>query len=169
MAAEIQPDSVRSRIGFPEWLAGAGGGFIGSVLMGVMMTYLMASSTLDVVIPTMYGITAPAPLAGWALHQFHGVVLGLLYVAFVQIPPFARKAHRLKSSLLLGSGYGILTTLLPVIVMPLWLSAVGFPQAPPFPNIGVPGTIMSILAHVVYALPVALTYAVVVSSTETTA
>lgn len=167
MATETRTDSVRSRIGLSEWLAGAGGGFIGSVLMGVMMSYLMASSTLDVVIPTMYGITAPAPLAGWALHQFHGVVLGLLYVAFVQLPPLDKMARQPKGSLLLGSGYGVLTTLLPVIVMPLWLSAVGFAHAPPFPNIAVPGTIMSILAHVVYALPVALTYAVVIPSTET--
>lgn len=167
MATETQTDPVPSRIGLPEWLAGAGGGFIGSVLMGVMMSYLMASSTLDVVIPTMYGITAPAPLAGWVLHQFHGVILGLLYVAFVQLPPFDRMARRPKDSLLLGGGYGVLTTLLPVIVMPLWLSAVGFPHAPPFPNIAVPGTIMSVLAHVIYALPVALTYTIVAPSTET--
>lgn len=45
--------------------------------------------------------------------------------------------------------------------MPIWLSAVGFPGAPPLPNIAIPDTIMSLVGHIVYAVPVALAYALV--------
>jgi len=32
-------------------------------------------------------------------------------------------------------------------------------MAPPFPNLAVPGTLVSLVGHVVYAVPVALAYA----------
>ncbi|WP_433634152.1 hypothetical protein [Halomicrococcus sp. NG-SE-24] len=145
-----------------EWVAGVVGGFIGSVLFGLIMQYVMPPPLLEVVIPAMYGIEGPALMAGWALHQFHGVVLGLTYVAIVQFEPLRSPARRLGGSIGLGIGYGILTTVfLAVLVMPIWLSVVGFPQAPPFPNISIPRTLVSLLGHIVYALPVAIAYALV--------
>lgn len=60
-----------------QWLAGAAGGFLGSILFGLMMQYVMPPPLLEMVIPAMYGIEGPALAAGWAIHQFHGVVLGL--------------------------------------------------------------------------------------------
>jgi len=42
--------------------------------------------------------------------------------------------------------------------MPLWLSAVGFANEPPFPNFGIPATLMSAMTHIVYAVPLALVY-----------
>jgi len=110
----------------------------------------------------MYGIEGPSLLAGWAIHQFHGVVLGLAYVALVQAGPLREPARRVGPATGLGIGYGVLTTIgLAVLVMPIWLSAVGFPGAPPFPNVAIPGTIVSLVGHVVYAVPVALAYALV--------
>jgi len=145
-----------------QWVAGAAGGFLGSVLFGLIMQYVMPPPLLEMVIPAMYGIEGPALLAGWAIHQFHGVVLGLTYVALVQAPPLRERARRVRGALGLGVAYGIATTVgLAVIVMPLWLSAVGFPMAPPFPNVGFPGTLLSLVGHVVYAIPVALAYAFV--------
>lgn len=142
------------------YLVGAVGGFVGSVLFGLIMTYVMPPPLLEVVIPAMYGVEGPAPLVGWAFHQFHGVVLGVVYVAAVQSGPLAEPARKLGSSVGLGVGYGILTTaVLAVLVMPLWLQAVGFPAAPPFPNVAVPGTIVSAIGHIVYALPVTVGYA----------
>lgn len=145
-----------------EWVAGAAGGFLGSVLFGLIMQYVMPPPLLETVIPAMYGIEGPALAAGWALHQFHGVALGLAYVALVQFEPFRSPARRIGGSIALGVGYGVLTTLLlAVLVMPIWLSAVGFPAAPPFPNLAVPGTVVSLVGHVVYAVPVAVAYALV--------
>jgi len=126
------------------------------------MQYAIPTPMFEMAIPAMYGIDGPALLAGWALHQFHGVVLGLAYVALVQLGPFRESARRVGPAIGLGIGYGVLTTaLLAVLVMPVWLSTLGFPGAPPFPNVAIPGTLVSLLGHVVYAVPVALAYALV--------
>jgi uncharacterized membrane protein YagU involved in acid resistance len=161
MATETQTTTANST-NYSPWLAGAAGGFLGSILFGLMMQYVMPPPLLEMVIPAMYGIEGPALMAGWAIHQFHGVVLGLTYVALVQFSPLKEPARRLGGALGLGIAYGVATTVgLAVIVMPLWLSAVGFPMAPPFPNVGIPDTILSLVGHIVYAIPVALAYALV--------
>jgi len=139
--------------------AGALGGFVGSVLFGLIMQYVMPAPILEMAIPAMYGFAGPAPVVGWAFHQFHGVVLGVAFVVLVGAAGLDDYARTLGGAVSLGVGYGVLTTLLPVIVMPLWLSAVGFPMAPPFPNLVIPGTLVTLVGHVVYALPVALAYA----------
>lgn len=145
-----------------EWAAGAIGGFVGSVLFGLVMQFVMPPPLLEVVIPAMYGIEGPALAAGWAIHQFHGVVLGLAYVAVVRFGGLHDYAKDLGGAAALGVAYGVLTTLaLAVIVMPLWLRAVGFGNPPPFPNLGFPATALSLLGHVLYALPVAIGYALV--------
>jgi len=139
--------------------AGALGGFVGSILFGLIMQYVMPAPILEMAIPARYGFAGPAPVVGWAFHQFHGVVLGVAFVVFVGAAGLDDYARTLRGAVSLGVGYGVLTTLLPVIVMPLWLSAVGFPMAPPFPNLAIPGTLVTLVGHVVYALPVALAYA----------
>lgn len=160
MATETKAEPSLRNVHVNEWVAGVAGGFVGGILFGLMMRYVMPPPLLEIVIPAMYGIEGPALGAGWALHQFHAVVLGVVYVALVQIQPFRGPAQRLRGAIALGIGYGIVTTIfLAVLVMPLWLSVVGFPQAPPFPNIAIPGTIMSLIGHVVYAIPVAVSYA----------
>ncbi len=149
-----------------DWWRGALGGFLGSVGFGLMMAFIMPPPLLEVVIPNMYGIAAtpdnPAPLAGWFFHQFHGVTLGLAYVAYVDLPAVRawKGARTFSGAILHGLIWGVVTTLiLAVLVMPLWLQAVGFPMAPPFPNLGTP-TIMSLIGHIVYALPLAGLYSI---------
>lgn len=160
--AETTTETGLGSIDSTQWLAGAAGGFLGSVLFGLVMQYVMPPPLLEMVIPAMYGIEGPALAAGWAIHQFHGVALGLAYVALVQFDPFKEPARQIGGSLALGVAYGVLTTIgLAVIVMPLWLQAVGFPMAPPFPNVAFPGTVLSLVGHIVYAIPVALAYAVI--------
>lgn len=126
------------------------------------MTYVMPPPLLEIVIPAMYGIEGPTLLAGWAIHQFHGVVLGLGYVALVQYGGLHETAQSVGGAVGLGVAYGIATTaILAVLVMPLWLSAVGFPKAPPFPNFAIPATIISTIGHIIYAIPLTVAYAVV--------
>jgi len=162
MATETQSATQFDGIGTDQWLAGIVGGFLGSILFGLMMQFVIPAPMLEMAIPAMYGIEGPALLAGWAIHQFHGVVLGLAYVAAVQAGPLRSTARKLPGAVGLGVAYGIITTLLlAVIVMPLWLGAVGFGGAPPFPNIAFPATLMSTVGHVVYAVPLAVAYAVV--------
>jgi len=139
-------------------LAGIVGGFVGSLLMGGIMS-TMNPGTLNVAIPAMYGLEGPSSIAGWAFHGWHGVFLGALYVVGVDnVGALRGRARTFAGAVAGGVGYGVVTTLLPVLVMPLWLSMVGFANAPPFPNIAFPATVMSALTHVVYAVPVALAY-----------
>lgn len=141
--------------------AGAVGGFIGSLAFAAIM-FTMNRGVMEAAIPAMYG-SDPSIGVGFALHQWHGVFLGLLYVVGVEnIGAFRDASRTVKGSVGLGVGYGFLTTLLPVLVMPLWLSGVGFEMAPPFPNAGMPQTVMQTLNHVVYAFPLALLYHLVV-------
>ncbi|MDZ7688551.1 MAG: histidine kinase [Halobacteriales archaeon] len=139
-------------------VAGAVGGFVGSLLMGALMQ-TMNPGTLQMGIPAMYGVEGPSSLAGWAFHQWHGVFLGLVYVLGVEnVGALREKARTLGGAVGLGVGYGIATTLLPVFVMPVWLSAMGFAGAPPFPNFAIPATLMSAMTHIIYAVPLALVY-----------
>lgn len=162
MATETRTTTPASNVTSTDWTAGAVGGFVGSVFFGLIMQYVIPAPMLEMAIPAMYGIEGPALLAGWAIHQFHGVVLGLAYVALVQFGPLREPAKRVGPAIGFGIGYGVLTTvLLAVLVMPVWLTIVGFPMAPPFPNVGVPDTLVSLAGHVVYAVPVALAYALV--------
>ncbi|WP_233710790.1 hypothetical protein [Natronococcus pandeyae] len=145
-----------------DWAAGAIGGFVGSIFFGLIMQYVIPAPMLEMAIPAMYGIEGPALAAGWAIHQFHGVVLGLTYVALVQFGPLREPAKRVGSAIWLGIGYGVVTTVvLAVLVMPVWLTIVGFPMAPSFPNVAVPDTFVSLIGHAVYAVPVALAYALI--------
>lgn len=161
MATETQTVTETTGITTNLVLAGAVGGLIGGVLFGLMMQFVLPKPLLEMAIPAMYGISGPALGAGWAIHLFHGVVLGVVYVVIAGTL-LGESARSTGGALGLAVAYGIvLTAVLAVLVMPVWLSTVGFPKAPPFPNIAMPGTIMNTIGHIVYAIPVALSYAMV--------
>jgi hypothetical protein len=144
------------------WSVAAVGGFLGSVPLGLMMQFGNPEPLLALALPMMYGLGGPSLSAGWALHQFHGVVLALLYVAAVQSNVLAPHARRLRGALGLGVLVGVVTTVvLSVLLMPLWLALVGYPHTPPFPDLAMPEKLWSVLGHVVYALPVTFGYALV--------
>lgn len=113
----------------------------------------------------MYGLGGPNLRLGWAIHQFHGVVLALGYVAAVQWAPVTAAARTLRGAL--GSAVAVVgggtTAPLSVHLMPLWLAAVGCPYAPSFPDVTTPEKLWSVLGHAVYALPVPVGYALAAS------
>jgi hypothetical protein len=158
--------ALRRQVGPWDWVRGAFGGFVGSVAFGLFMAFIMPPPMLEVVIPNLYGIGAtpanPAPLAGWAFHQFHGVMLGIAYVAYVEYPSVAdwMEPRSLQGGLVHGLAWGLVTTIaFPILVMPLWLQAAGFAGAPPFPNVGFPATLLGLTGHVIYAVPMGILYA----------
>jgi hypothetical protein len=162
MSTGTRTVEAESTVAVGGWAAGAVGGFAGGIAFGLLMMYVIPAPMLETVVPAMYGIEGPALVAGWAIHQFHGVVLGLAYVALVRAMPgrLAGPARDRTGALGLGAAYGVLTTaVLAVLVMPVWLGVVGFAGAPPFPNVSYPGTVLSLIGHVVYAVPVAVAYA----------
>ncbi len=127
-----------------NWKAGVTGGLVGGLVFGAMMS-MTTPGVLQMAIPAMYGIAGPAGAVGWAIHMSHGAVIGLGFVALGGLKPGL--GDSVGTSLGVGAGYGLLVWIaLAVIAMPIWLGAVGFPGAPPLPNVGVE----SLVGHVVY-------------------
>lgn len=142
------------------WVGAAVGGFIGSVPLGLMMQYGNPEPLIALALPMMYGLSGPDLLAGWAIHQFHGVALAVMYVAVVQWQPLTGYAKTLRGAAVLAAIVGVVSTaLLSVLLMPLWLGVVGYPFTPTFPDLAVPEKVWSVLGHVVFALPATLGYA----------
>jgi len=135
-------------------------GFLGSIPLGLMMQYGNPEPLIALALPSMYGLAGPDIALGWALHQFHGIALALMFVVAVQWPPIQGSAKTLRGSLGLAVLAGVGTTaLLSVLLMPLWLQAVGYPYAPTFPDLTIPEKFWSVGGHIVYALPVTVGYA----------
>lgn len=142
-----------------SWIAGAAGGLVGALGFGLVMTALVADPVLEVAIPNMYLVEAtpgdPAPLVGWALHLFHGAVIGLGFAAMLRIDAVARFASQPAGLGALAAYYGVMVwVLLAALVMPVWLQTVGFAGAPALPNI----SLQSLFGHVIYSGLLALVY-----------
>ncbi|WP_135853356.1 DUF6789 family protein [Halorussus salinus] len=142
MASETTT-AVESQTRRVAWTGGALAGLVAGIAMGAMLTTQMGP-VIRVAIPSMYGLEGLA--AGWVAHLFHSVVLG---VAFAGVADALDAGDSLGRSAALGVGYGVLLwALLAVLVMPVWLGAVGSPANPPFPNVNV----QSLVGHVVYGV-----------------
>jgi hypothetical protein len=135
-----------------------------SVLLSIK--YITQMSTT---FPTTRPDVGPWDWVRGAVGGFIGSVAFGLMMAFIMPPPLLEVVipsvadwfdpRTIGGAIVHGIIWGVATTLVfAVIVMPIWLQAVGFPQAPPFPNIG-PATLMSTLGHIVYAVPLGLFYA----------
>lgn len=137
-----------------SWQSGLLGGLVGAFLMAVPIL-LMNPPTLQVAIPSLYGLAPlPNPTAGLFVHASHGAVLGVAFVALAGLSGLRSPGA------LLGGGlaWGVLTwALFAALLMPVWLSAVGSPASPPFPNVALP----SLLWHLVYGLGLGLVTAAV--------
>jgi hypothetical protein len=109
-----------------------------AVLISIMNAAVLAGA-----IPGLYGLSGG--VAGWVVHLSHGAVLGVVFAVLVEyVYPGEHSAGTVVG---LGLLWGVVTWVgLAALVMPLWLSAVGFPMAPPFPNFAPP----SLLWHAVY-------------------
>ncbi|TKX55980.1 histidine kinase [Halorubrum sp. SS7] len=138
-----------------DWKAGVAGGLAGGVVFGLVMAYVIPNPLLGVVIPSMYGLAPPAsPLVGWVVHLSHGAVLGVAFAALVAVRPALGEG--IGRSVGAGAAYGIAVWVaLAVLVMPVWLSAVGSPANPPLPNVSA----VSAVGHAAYGAVLGATYA----------
>lgn len=133
-----------------DWQAGVVGGIAGATVMAVLIS-VMNAAVLEGAIPALYGLSGG--IAGWVVHLSHGAVLGVVFAAIIESDIGDRSAGIVVG---LGLLWGAITWVgLAALTMPLWLSAVGFPMAPPFPNFAIP----SLLWHVVYGGVLGVAYA----------
>lgn len=159
--AERQTDTG---IAFEPWQAGVAGGLIGSFGFGLIMAYVISAPVLEVAIPNMYGIEAtpaePAAMIGWVIHMAHGAVLGVVFAAALRIDAISEFASDTMKTGIVGLVYGVLTWVgLAVILMPIWLEAVGFAGAPSLPNFSE----LSLLGHAVFGALLGISYDVLVA------
>jgi len=155
MATETTSPTLTVATEADNWKAGVAGGLAGSIVFGLIMTYLIPAPMLAVVIPSMYGLAPPAaPVAGWIIHLSHGAVLGVGFAALLALRPAI--GERTGSALGAGAAYGLVVWLvLAVFVMPVWLSAVGSPANPPLPNVSA----LSAIGHLAYGVALGAAYA----------
>lgn len=133
------------------WQAGAVGGIIGAIAFGILMS-VQTPAVLEMGIPAMYGLEGG--LIGWLIHVSHGAVLGIAFVALLSAAN--RSGLGILESTAAGLVYGLVVwLLLAVVVMPIWLSTVGFAMAPAFPNI----ELQSLVGHAIYGVVLGLAYA----------
>lgn len=133
-----------------DWQAGTITGIVAGVVMGALIA-ATNPPTLGAAIPALYGLSGGA--AGVVVHLSHGAVLGVAFAALVRL----LAPDSSGTILALGLGWGVATWVgLAAIVMPVWLSVVGFPAAPPLPNFALP----SLAWHLVYGVVAAVVYPV---------
>ena len=144
MATETSRGVASSPAGF-NWKAGIVGGIAGSFVMGLLII-VMNTPVIAVAIPSLYTLAPPPnPVIGMAVHLFHGAVLGAIFAGLVS----AMSLESMGKIAGLGVVWGGVTwVLLAGLLMPTWLSAVGSPASPPFPNFAPP----SLLWHGVYGV-----------------
>lgn len=131
-----------------EWVGGVASGALAAIAMGALMVMQMRP-VIEVAIPSMYFLSGGA--AGFTIHVAHGAVLGVVFAAIAS----TRSDLTTAKSLGLGIAYGVAVwAVLAVVVMPVWLSAVGSPANPPLPNVNV----TSLVGHLVYGAVLGLTY-----------
>ena len=127
----------------PTWQTGAAAGILGAVAFGAMLSVMM-TPVIENAIPAMYGLSGG--LAGWVVHVSHGAVLGVVFAALAD--PLTDSPGQ---TVLAGALYGVVVwAARAVLLMPVWLQAVGFPAAPEVPNVSQ----QSLLGHAVYGLVV---------------
>lgn len=137
-----------------NWRAGVVGGIAGAIAMAGLVL-AMNAPTLAVAIPSLYMLAPPPNVgAGLFVHLSHGAVLGVAFAALVGTFDVESMGKQVGA----GIGWGVLTwAVLAALIMPVWLSAVGSPASPPFPNFAPP----SLLWHAVYGAVLGGVYATI--------
>jgi fucose 4-O-acetylase-like acetyltransferase len=137
-----------------EWVGGVLAGIVGSIVMGALMVVQMRP-VLEMAIPALYGIAGPAGAVGFTIYVVHGAIFGLVFAALLSLGQLRGYADAVGRSVGLGIGYGVVIWVVAAaILMPVWLSAVGFPGAPPVGNFNT----TSLVGHAVFGAVLGAVY-----------
>jgi hypothetical protein len=154
---DVQADTesettVETETGTGSWIGGVVAGLVGGAVMGVMLTMMM-TPVIEMAIPALWGLQGGT--AGWVIHMANSAVFGIVFAALLTLPGLRKYAGSISTSAVLGAVYGVVLWIVAAgVVMPIWLSAVGFPMAPPLPNFNP----MSMVGHVVFGVILGAVY-----------
>ena len=147
---EVTAERTPSR--YEPWLGAIIAGLAGGIAMGIFLL-ILSPVALTTAIPALYG--QQGALAGWIIHLFNSIVLGLIFGALLLQPSLRKYAASERGSTGLGAVYGVvLWVVTGSIVLPLWLQAVGFAGAPPVPTFALP----SLVWHLAYGIVLGAVY-----------
>lgn len=155
MAGERAHARQGEEIALGEWAVGGVAGVVGAVLFGLAIETTMPEAVIAMAIPATYGIDGPSAIAGWGLHLFHGLLLGLVYVGVVQTDVLREFGRGYLGAAVLGVAYGLVLT---VGLSVIWVGG-GFGAAIALPPFTTTAAVATLVGHVLYALPVAFGYA----------
>ncbi|MGQ3412066.1 hypothetical protein ACT4ML_07360 [Natrinema sp. LN54] len=177
MSSESNTVATTGLSGNTGWLVGGAlGGAIGAVAFGIVM-WLLDPDVLSAAIPSIYGLDPVSPV-GWAVHVAHGVVLGIVFGVLVTRPPILGTLRTdVETDALSRTGivfrttaagfvFGLLVwTVLPLIVLPVWLDAVGGSGAEPLTT----AAAGSLFGHLLFGTVLGAVFAVTVDLPDRTA
>ena len=154
MAQKVET-TVERRFGYehrPAWVSGVVAGLAGGAVMGVLLSVL-TTPVIETAIPALVGLSGG--LAGWVVHMSISAVFGVLFAGLVTLAPVSEYADAPRALLGIGLVFGaVLWIVAAGLLMPIWLNAVGFPMAPPLPNLAP----TSLVTHLVFGAVVGLVY-----------
>jgi len=131
----------------------AGLGVLAGVVFGLLIQFRLERMTA---IGAMYTLGDPQLSVGRVAHLVHSALFGAVYGLVVDRELFDAVATRPSTGLLLGGGFGVLLWAVNIVVIwPLWLGAVGVPEAPSLPFLAM----LPLVGHLVYGGLTGLLYA----------
>jgi hypothetical protein len=111
------------------WKGGALAGLVATAAMGAVVTVTQLA-TLRMAIAGLYGFEGNL-LAGWTAHLVHGTLFGLVFAAVLTDPALYRVSEQVWKTVVASVVYGVVLAVAGAgILMPIWLSAVGFADPP---------------------------------------
>ncbi|WP_306057347.1 hypothetical protein [Natronococcus wangiae] len=154
-------------------LGGAVGGAIGAAAFGALI-WALNPEVVQAAIPAIYGL-ASVGVVGWTIHIVHGIVLGLLF-GYLVTREFILGTLRMtvETDALSRTGVWIrvvaagfvfglaIWAILPVLVLPAWVEALGADPAGEFPVFAVE----SLVGHLLYGTVLGLVFATMVDLTD---
>lgn len=146
-----------------EIVSSALAGMVGTLAFTAYFVAIGNTGVVRAAIPALYGISGPSLAIGAVIHLVHGAILGVVYAAIVSATGYGHHLDEVKKAAVWGVGYGVATTvLLAALLMPVWLSAVGFSGAPDVPNVSVNG----LVGHVLYGAFLGASYPLIRAQLE---
>lgn len=146
----VQP--VGTDVGTATWIRGMLAGLAGGLLFGIVMS-MVTPAALEEAIPALVGLDGG--IAGWFVHMSIAAIFGVVFAALVTRTSLSKYADSLGGMAGLGLVYGVVLWVVAAsLVMPVWLDAVGFANAPAVPNFDT----MSLLGHVVFGVVLGAIY-----------
>ncbi|USZ70239.1 hypothetical protein [Natronosalvus halobius] len=164
---------VGGRIGWP--IGGAVGGVIGAAAFGLLV-WFFSPDVIEATIPTAYGLEAAGTI-GWAIQLAHGVILGLIFAFVVtrqavlgllrtdvETDAIARTGltgRFVAAGLVFGFA---VWAILPMLILPVWLSAVGAGETTQFSALATNG----LVGHLLFGTVLGAVFALLVDVTKRT-